>query len=156
MPIDDKALLALGELRGILKALAWANEKANHQCTFTVDDLPAAADIVASLNLHFRDLQSEIITRPVEDWQTAISEALHRWLFEICDLLKPRVACALADQDSQTELVRQIVGLINTGLQPHEIWQVEVTTKGHYECAWDDFAISGKHGYYLLHLGVSD
>ena len=38
----------------------------------------------------------------------------------------------------------------------HVGWQVEGNPRGFYECAWDDFAIEGVAGRYLLHLGVSD
>jgi hypothetical protein len=153
---DQNAVLAIGELRGMLAALAWANTKCDHGCTFTVEELPAAPDIHESLTRHFGDSASKVLAVALGDWHGAIGEALRRWLFLFGDLVKPRAVCALTDERHQREMVGTVLDAFIAGLQPLEVWRVAIEPRGFYECAWDDFAVRGSSGLFLLHLGVSD
>ena len=156
MAADWNSTLALGEVRGMLAALAWANTKCDHGCTFTVEDLPAGADVHESLARHFGEFATKVSIYAVGDWPDAIGEALHRWLFLFRDLVKPRASCSLTDERSQRELVGTVLEAFIAGVHPLEVWRVVIEPRTFYECAWDDFAIRGSSGLFLLHLGVSD
>jgi hypothetical protein len=149
-------LLALGELRGLLAAFAWSNHRCNHSCTFTVEELPAAADLHESLTRYFGEGASKVSAFLLGDWRTVVGEALQRWLFQFGDLVRPQVVCALTDARCQREMVGTVLDAFTAGLQPLEVWRVEVEPRGFYECAWDDLAVRGVSGLFLLHLGVSD
>lgn len=153
---DRNPSLAHGELCGMLAALAWVNTAADHGCTFTVEELPDAADLPGALRLHFGEWASGVSVILIADWHEAVSAALHRWLFQFPDLVRPQKWCALADGEFQREVVAAVLAAFTAGLQPREVWRVEVEPRGHYECAWDDFAVEGGSGRFLLHLGVSD
>lgn len=153
---DRNPTLALGELRGMLAALAWANTKCNHGCTFTVEELPVGADVHVSLTQHFGEGANKVSFVAIGDWSGAIEEALQRWLFLFGDLVKPQAVCSLTDERSQRKLVGIVQDVFIAALQPLEVWRVEIEPRGFYECAWDDFAIRGSSGLFLLHLGVSD
>jgi hypothetical protein len=153
---NDRAILALGELRGLLTAFEWANGKTNHSYTFTVEDLPHAADVRAALVLHFGEHMADVMVSELPDWPVVVREALRRWLFQYVDLLKPGAVCALADREYQEETVSGVLDRLVRGLQPRAVWQVQGNPRAFYECAWEDFAIEGASARYLLHLGVSD
>jgi hypothetical protein len=53
-------------------------------------------------------------------------------------------------------MVGTVLEAFVVGLQPLDVWRVEIEPRGFYECAWDDFAVRGAPGLFLLHLGVSD
>jgi hypothetical protein len=40
--------------------------------------------------------------------------------------------------------------------EPIVVWRVNIEPNGFYEIEWDEFAIRGDSGWYLLHLGFSD
>jgi hypothetical protein len=149
-------MLALGELRGMLAAFAWANNKCNHACTFTVEELLAGDSVQESLAQFFGTSAIGVSAIEIGDWYAAVGDALLRWLFRFRDLVKPKVVCALTDERSQREMVATIMDAFIAGLQPLGVWRVEVKPRGFYECAWDDFAIRGSSGLFFLHLGVSD
>jgi hypothetical protein len=149
-------MLALGELRGLLAAFAWANTKCDHSCTFSVEELPAGAGLQESLAEYFGDSAKTVSATEIDDWYAAVGDTLLRWLFLFRDLVKPTAACALTDQRCQGEMVAIILDAFIAGLQPLAVWRVEMEPRGFYECAWDDFAIRGASGLFLLHLGVSD
>src|SRR5437868_7067059 len=109
--------LALGELRGLLAAFAWANNKCNHSCTFTVEELAAGGDVNEALASYFGDSASKVSAVPLGDWQVAIAEALHRWLFEFDDLVKPQAVCALTDERCGQEMVDTILDSFRVGLE---------------------------------------
>jgi hypothetical protein len=153
---DRNPTLALGELRGLLAAFAWANQKCDHSCTFTVEELPAGVDVRESLVRHFGDLANRVCVVALADWREIIGDALQRWLFRFDDLVIPKAVCALTDEQSRREIVDAVIDALIVGLQPMEVWQVEVEPRGFYECAWEDFAIRSRSGLFLLHLGVSD
>jgi hypothetical protein len=155
-PADQNQVLALGELRGMLAALAWANTAADHGCTFTVEDLPATADLLSALRQHFGEWAGGVSVNPIGDWHEAVSAALHRWLFQFPDLIRPQKWCALADREFQRKVVEAVLAAFTAGLQPRGVWRVEVEPRAHYACAWDDFAVEGETGRFLVHLGVSD
>jgi hypothetical protein len=153
---DRNPALALGEFRGLLAAFAWANHKCDHACTFTVEELPTGADVHEALARYFGESASKVSATPLGDWHAAVGEALQRWLFQFGDLVKPQAVCALTDERCQREMVGTILDAFRAGLQPLEVWRVEIEPRGFYECAWDDFAVRGASGLFLLHLGVSD
>jgi hypothetical protein len=153
---DRSTALALGELRGLLAAFAWANHKCNHFCTFTVEELVAGADIHEALSRYFGESASQVSVTPLGDWPAAVGEALHRWLFQFGDLVKAEAVCALTDERTQREMVDTVLDAFRAGLQPLKMWRVEIEPRGFYECTWDDFAVRGSSGLFLLHLGVSD
>lgn len=154
--VGDRYSLALGELRGLLTAFAWANEKCNHSCTFSVEELPAAADIQQSLAQYYGDAVAEVRAVELSDWHGVIGDALQRWLFLFRDLIRPRAVCALTDERCQRAMVGRVLDAFMLGLEPLTVWRVEIEPRGFYECTWDDFAIRGSAKSYLLHLGVSD
>jgi hypothetical protein len=147
---------ALGELRGLLAAFAWANHQCNHFCTFSVENLTPAADIHDSLVRYFGEDAVVVSEIALADWQAAIGEALHRWLFQFGDLVKPEMVSALTDEQLQRDMVSTVLDALIAGLKPLAVWRVRLTPHGLYECEWDDFAIRGASGSYLLHLGVTD
>jgi hypothetical protein len=53
-------------------------------------------------------------------------------------------------------MVTSVMNVLTAGLRPLRVWRVEIEPRGFYECAWDDFAVRGSEGMFLLHLGVSD
>jgi hypothetical protein len=140
----------------MLTALAWANAKCDHNCTFTVEELPASKDVHKSLTRHFGESAKEVTVVALGDWHGAIGDTLLRWLFLFRDLVKPRAVCALTDELCQREMVGTVLDALIVGLQPLEVWRVDVKPRKFYECAWEDFAIRGSAGLFLLHLGVSD
>jgi hypothetical protein len=149
-------MLALGELRGLLAAFAWANLKCNHDYTFTVEELPTGADVQDSLVRQFGEWASKVSVAKVGDWRSVVGDALQRWLFQCGDLVKPKEVCALTDEAHQREMVGTVLDTLVAALHPSEVWRVRIEPRGFYECAWDDFAIRGSSGLFLLHLGVSD
>jgi hypothetical protein len=153
---DRNPTLALGELRGLLAAFAWANQKCDHACTFSVEELPDGGNVHESLVRYFGDTASEVTAVEVGNWHAVVCDALQRWLFLFRDLVKPKAVCALTDSRSQREMVGTVLDAFILGLQPLEVWRVEIVERGFYECAWDDFAVRGSSGLYMLHLGVSD
>ena len=153
---DRNPTLALGELRGLPTAFAWANHKCNHSCTFTIEELPVGSDVHESLAHYFRETAIKVSVSQLADWHTAVEEALQRWLFQLHDLVNPQAACALTDERCQREMVGTVLEAFVVALQPLEVWRVEIEPRGFYECAWDDFAVRGAPGFFLLHMGVSD
>jgi len=154
--IDENPVLALGKLHGLLAALAWANHKCNHSYSFTVEELPPRCTVLESLAQYFGERASKVLVTQLADWHTTVEEASYRWLFQFRDLVKPKAVCALTDEQEQQEMVGTVLGALMAGLQPLEVWRVEIEPRGFYECAWDDFAVRGARGLFLLHLGVSD
>jgi hypothetical protein len=150
------SILALGQLRGLLAAFAWANHQCNHCCTFTVEELPISDDIHDALIPHFDEWTNKVGITELSDWQASVSDALHGMLFQFSDLVKPDAVSALTDKRCQREIVDTIMDAFNAGLQPLQVWRVEIEPRGFYECVCDDFAIRGNSGRFLLHLGVSD
>ena len=53
-------------------------------------------------------------------------------------------------------MVATVLKTLTLGLQPTAVWQVKIEPTGFYEIYWDDFAIQGESGWYLLHFGMSD
>lgn len=149
-------VLALGELRGLLAAFAWVNHKCDHFCTFTVEELSSGAELQESLNQHFGTAAMEVSAVQIGDWNSEVGDAFLRWLFRFRDLVKPDVVCALTDERSQREIVATIMNAFTAGLQSLEVWRVKIKPREFYELRWDDFAIRGSSGLFLLHLGVSD
>jgi hypothetical protein len=153
---DRDSILALGELRGLLAAFAWANHKCNHSCTFTVEALPTGPDVHESLTRYFGEWASKVSAVELIDWHAAVEAALRRWLFQFRDLVKPTEVCAFTDERCHRDMVGTIMDAFTAGLQPSEVWRVEIDPRGFYECAWDDFAVRGSAGLFFLHFGVSD
>src|SRR3954469_13370439 len=125
--------MALGELRGLLAAFAWANHKCNHACTFTVEELPPAADIHQALVRYFGESAAKVAAVELGDWHQAVADALQRWLFLFGDLVKPKAVCALTDLQCQREMVSTVMDAFKAGLQPLAVWRVEVDPQGFYE-----------------------
>jgi hypothetical protein len=156
-PSERDEILALGELRGLLAALAWANTWVDHTCTFTVEELPEAADIHAALHQTFDGWTTELSVVEIADWSVAVVDALRRWLFSFTEIISSRRTCSLTHEFGQEELTELVMSSLNAALRPERAWRVQVVpTTTFYECDWADFAIQGMSGRYLLHLGVSD
>ncbi len=157
-PDDRNSVVAIGELRGLLAAFAWVNGKPDHGYTFALEELPSGADVHESLARYFGEHASKVPAVEVRGWREAIGAALHRWLFEYGDLVRPqsKSTCTMMDHQSQREMVDTILHKIEVGLQPFAVWRVEIQPVGFYECDWTDFAIRTVAASYLLHLGVSD
>ncbi len=156
MAIDEDSLLALGELRGMLAAFAWANGKVNHGYTFSIEPLPARGDVLESLNAHLGHWVDRIALDPLDEWRQPVDHALSRWLFQFEELIEPRFSSSMADRDNQGEIVARMMELFEAGVHPLQVWRVHVESTRFYECAWDDFAILGGSGSFFLHLAVSD
>lgn len=148
--------VALGQLRGMLTAFAWANGKCNHGYNFKVEKLPPGTDIHESLLLYFGENAIRITEAELPEWREPIRQASQRWLFQISDSIDRRIHSNFADEDCQHEILDELLAAITVGLQPSLAWRVQIEPKGFYECAWDDFAFSGVAGEFFLHLGVSD
>jgi len=121
-----------------------------------IEELPITDGIHASLTKHFCDSAVTVSAVEIPDWHELIEESLRKWLFQFGDVLKPNDVSALTDERCQGEMVALVMDQFIASLQPVEVWRVGIEPAGFYECAWDDFAIRGSSGFYLLHLGVSD
>ena len=68
--------VSYGELRGLLEAFAWANEKCNHSCTFTVEELSPGTDVREIMTKHFGGYASSVAVTELGDWAAEIGKTL--------------------------------------------------------------------------------
>jgi hypothetical protein len=160
------AVVAYGELRGLLRAFAWINTKTNHGYTFEFDRLPAAATAEESVCLFLRshhELEARVTLKRLRGWRTPVRKSLGRWLFSfMCDdhngkLDDPRRTFSITERWVRRDMVEWVTDALEQALTPTASWRVELEYgSGFYECGWEDFAFEASDGVYLLHLGVSD
>ena len=154
--VDPDTLLALGELRGMLAAFAWANRQAGHHQTFVVVNLPGGADLYAVVARFLDGSATRATLTKLDNWPSSVTEALRRWLFRFVPGGQHQAAWPPMDPYAEANVSLEILYLIEAGLQPLVAWRVEIEPLHCSGTAWDEFVIRGASGHFLLHLGTSD
>jgi hypothetical protein len=154
------AWLTYGELRGLLQAFAWFNEKVNHSCTFTFDEMPKPGTVDNAVEEYFRRLfqapAGEVVLTPLPDWSEVVRKLLDDWLFRFQDLIDPAAVCALTHRESRQSFLNKVITRLTNTIRPIAVWSVQTKPTEFYECAWDDIAFETNDRVFLLHLGASD
>lgn len=163
MAIPDDRIVAFGELRGLLDAFAWFNNKTNYSPTFALDVLDKAGDVRGSLLDHFKlelhDDSPEIVLVAIDDWRSELRLVLGKWLFEYREFINAnemQVSGALNHEASQRDLCAEIVKKFAAVTEPTAVWRVHVKTTDFYETVWEDLAFENNERVYSLHMGMSD
>lgn len=148
---------------GFLEALALLNDGVNHGSSYTIERLPAAATLDASLALYFAAIHTSIAApQPAEhwgiraadiadDWAQVLQKSFRRWFFE--QEYSPTIDPHIADN-----VVSQFLQYLRSTVGDAKAFRVTVEPPLWYECVWEDFAFGSRSGAerWLLHFGFSD
>ena len=149
-------ILAIGEVRGLLRGFEWFNTRVNYGPTYTFERLAPHASLDEALNCYFDGDTQEIQLTPMGNWQTEVRSVLAQWLFAYCDSGLPPGVGAVGDSRSQDEQLDHFMELFQGTLRPRAVWKVDVKLDSFYELLWDDLVFECASGAYFLHLGMSD
>jgi hypothetical protein len=144
---------------GLLEAIALFNDGSNHAATYTMQTLPAATSLDASLAAYFSAMStSRVPAQPAEEWHIrtreldggeAFRQIAHHWFFR--QEFSPKVDNWMAEN-----VVATFVAHIQSTVGNAKLFRVRVSPPMWYECVWEDVAFDAQGGRWLLHLGFSD
>ena len=144
---------------GLLEAIALFNDGSNHAATYTMQTLPAATSLDASLAAYFSAMStSHVPAQPAEEWHIrtreldggeAFRQIAHHWFFR--QEFSPKVDNWMAEN-----VVATFVAHIQSTVGNAKLFRVRVSPPMWYECVWEDVAFDAQGGRWLLHLGFSD
>jgi len=166
MAVEDIPII-LARLEGILQGFAWFNEKRDHFCTFTVHQIPKAADIPTALASYFKAQPKDFGVGLLPDVERELREVFARYMFlfrhrggnEGGDyLVDPRQSFLLMTESGQDEVLDELAVVVRS-LGIRHAWRVEVRLgcdvlrEG---CFQNDVLLELPERLCLLHFGVSD
>ena len=149
----------LSYLNGFLQAMALVNVGTNHGCWYLMEPVERKATLDESLRSHFAEFFAWLTSRygtkghtlqveALPDWKAAVSQAAHRWFFEMeCSpKLKEDYQPTYVTKDLMERLERALVGSVSA-------WSVE---GGSADIEWTDLLLEDQDGYYLLRFSWCD
>jgi hypothetical protein len=167
MAVEDSCLI-LARLEGFLKAFEWFNSKTNHSCSYTVFQIPKAADVPTALAGYFKLPPSHFRVEPLVDLERELREVFARYLFLFQEpkaddgdgnyLVDPRQSFALMHEYGQRQLLDELAAVVRT-LGTTAAWRIVPSSECEELREWcfqDDVVLEIPDRLCLLHFGVSD
>lgn len=148
------------QLNQILESHGAANEGTNHVSDYAVVKLPDTDSIAESLDVYFSGIHTSVSPpQPAKNWhiktslinepETTLRSALSHWLYNL--EYSPKTPGNAREGE-----IAQIFNLIAKLARELVLYEILVTPPLWYDCVWQDFAIDGTEGRWLLHFGFSD
>jgi hypothetical protein len=160
--------IIIARLEGFLKAFAWFNDKTNHGCSFSVYQIPRAADVLGALAAYFKLESLAFRIEPLVDFEQDLRAVFGRFLFLFqkpvagCQsgdyLVDPQQSFNLMSEHGRNALLDELGSLVRS-FGVTSAWRVVASPEcGELRewCFQDDVVLELADRLCLVHFGVSD